>query len=207
MVQSTCIHDGYYETMAPDASPGLLFLKSFLPAFDSLDPTTSLEPFFAPRAPILMCNNPPIPERTRLPSLESRRQQLKEFHHEVHTAWDIDLSSQDHTTSSNANGSHNNSEVEQADTRAPYVVPSNSGILKRTVMFESTSRTIFKDDPDEFAVKVREFNILELEGHSADDLQIVEMRIFVDAKPVQARAQQLRVAYVFGEGAREAEPQ
>lgn len=73
-------------------------------------------------------------------------------------------------------------------------------------MFEATSTTVFKNDPDEFAVKIREFNILDLEGVNEDDLQVVEMRVFMDGKPVQARAQQLNSSLAFGEGAREAEP-
>lgn len=69
-------------------------------------------------------------------------------------------------------------------------------------MFEATSSTVFKNDPDEFVVKVREFNILELEGRDQDDLLVVEMRMFMDGKPVQARAQQLNAGLAFGEGAR-----
>lgn len=64
---------------------------------------------------------------------------------------------------------------------------------------------MFKGDPDEFRVKVREFNILDLEG-DVGDLQVVEMRVFMDGKPVQARAQELSSIFAFGEGVREAEP-
>ena len=78
--------------------------------------------------------------------------------------------------------------------------------LKRTVMFEATSTAVFKNDPDEFAVKIREFNILDLEGVNEDDLQVVEMRVFMDGKPVQARAQELSAGFAFAEGVREAEP-
>lgn len=54
--------------------------------------------------------------------------------------------------------------------------------MKRTVMFEATSETTFKEDPDQFAVRVREFNILDLEGRDESDLQIVEMRIFLGSE-------------------------
>lgn len=85
--------------------------------------------------------------------------------------------------------------------------PLTSGVrLKRTVMFEATSETVFKHDPDQFPVKLREFNILDLEGNSLDDLRIVEMRVFMDSRPVQARAARVHMASAFGDGATQEAP-
>jgi hypothetical protein len=85
--------------------------------------------------------------------------------------------------------------------------PLTSGVrLKRTVMFEATSETVFKNDPDRFPVKLREFNILDLEGNDTDDLQIVEMRVFLDSRPVQARAARLHMESAFGDGATQEAP-
>lgn len=42
--------------------------------------------------------------------------------------------------------------------------------LKRMVMFEATSSSVFKNDPDEFIVKAREYIVLDLEGKKQDDL-------------------------------------
>ncbi|KAJ5999539.1 hypothetical protein N7451_007349 [Penicillium sp. IBT 35674x] len=66
-------------------------------------------------------------------------------------------------------------------------------------MLGATSETIFKDDPDKFPVKTREFNGLELGGTSDADLNIIQMRIFFDAKPIQARAASLTKSPAYGE--------
>jgi hypothetical protein len=85
--------------------------------------------------------------------------------------------------------------------------PLTSGVcLKRTVMFKATSETVFKNDPDQLPVKLREFNILDLEGNDLDDLQIVEMRVFLDSRPVQARAARLHMESAFGDGATQEAP-
>jgi hypothetical protein len=63
--------------------------------------------------------------------------------------------------------------------------------MKHTVMFEATSETTSKDDPDQFPVRTGEFNILDLERTSDTDLEIIGTRIFLDAKPIQARAASL----------------
>lgn len=207
MESATSIHHGPYETILSTASPGLLFLKSFLPAVDTLDPAIHpLTPFFTPNAPILICSNPPSTASATIPLLEVRSRHLSHFHHQVHIAWDIDLSQHDSASTALTNGIENNPEHGTCDKTTLYAPLLGPMRLKRTVMFEATSSSVFKNDPDEFVVKVREFNILDLEGREQDDLQVVEMRVFMDGKPVQARAQQLNVGLAFGEGAREAEP-
>ena len=64
-------------------------------------------------------------------------------------------------------------------------------------MYESTSVTVFKDDPEQAPVKVQEFNIVELEatasqfGSESPQYMAVELRTFMDAKSVQERATKL----------------
>lgn len=123
----------------------------------------------------------------------------------MHIAWDIDLSQRDSAGTALANGMENNPEHGTCDKTTLYAPLPGPMRLKRTVMFEATSSTVFKNDPDEFVVKVQEFNILDLEGRDQSDLQVVEMWAFMDGKPVQSRAQQLNAGLAFGEGAREAE--
>ncbi|OOQ84695.1 hypothetical protein PEBR_29007 [Penicillium brasilianum] len=203
MNTSVTIHHGPSEMIPPTASPGLLFLQRFLPAADSLDPNNhSIRPFFTPNAPILIGSNPPTTASDAVPLLQVRGRHIAHFHHDVHLAWDMDLAperaSEDATTSVPSTVSR--------DENSLYA-PLASGVrLKRTVMFEATSETIFKNDPDQFPVKVREFNILDLEGSSPDDLQIVEMRVFLDSRPVQARAARLQTESAFGGGATQEAP-
>ena len=111
-----------------------------------------------------------------LPLLEVRSKHLAAFGHEVEVAWDIDL------------------EQEDDDER--------QGKCRRTVMFEATSSTVFRDDPDQFAVKVKEFNILDIEKQDAgsgSEFQVVQMRTYLDARPVQDRAARLQMGSAYGE--------
>ncbi|KAJ5979817.1 hypothetical protein N7481_007115 [Penicillium waksmanii] len=197
-----------YETIPSTTLPGLRFLKSFLPAVVTLDPTIHpLSPFFTSNAPNLICSNPPSTASTTIPLLEVRSRHLSHPQDQVHIAWDTDLSQRDSASTALANITENNPEHGTSDKMTLYALLPGPMRLNRTVMFEATSSAVFKNDPDEFVVKVREFNIfLGLEGKEQDDLQVVEMRIFMDRKPVQARAQQLNAGIAFGEGAREAEP-
>lgn len=59
-------------------------------------------------------------------------------------------------------------------------------------MYESTSVTIFKEDPESAEVKVREFNIVELvsskdNGGESNVFKACELRTFLDGSPVSAR--------------------
>lgn len=214
MNTSISIHHGPYETIPPDASPGLLFLQRFLPVADSLDPNEcSIGTFFTPNAPILMGSNPPASASDAVPLLQVRGRHLARFYHEVHLAWDIDLSRE--TSAANTINETTRSTATRnisvptdiAREENTLYAPLTSGVrLKRTVMFEATSETVFKHDPDQFPVKLREFNILDLEGNSLDDLRIVEMRVFLDSRPVQARAAGLHLASAFGDGATQEAP-
>ena len=71
-------------------------------------------------------------------------------------------------------------------------------------MFEATSVTVFKNDPDQFEVKVKELNILELVPSSAEQegrggLLVREIRTYSDARPVQDRAARLHSQTTFAE--------
>ncbi|KAJ5130000.1 uncharacterized protein N7515_006039 [Penicillium bovifimosum] len=187
MEGTVLVHHGPYESIPEAASPGLKFLRRFLPALDSLNPDVDrITPFFTPGAPILIGSSPPTAASQAVPLLEVRSQHLAQFHHHVHLAWDIDLGKDKgpvYTSYSRA------APDEETAQRGQLYAPLAGEIqMKRTVMFEATSETIFKTDPDQFAVRVREFNILDLEGSEESDLQIVEMRIYLDQRPIQAHA-------------------
>lgn len=56
---------------------------------------------------------------------------------------------------------------------------------KRNAMYESVSVTVLRNDPEKMEVKVPEPNIVELErtGGGISELQAVELRSCIDAKP------------------------
>ncbi|KAH8885555.1 hypothetical protein GQ53DRAFT_751245 [Thozetella sp. PMI_491] len=60
---------------------------------------------------------------------------------------------------------------------------------KRTILYESTSTTVFKDDEEGQEIKVKEFNIIELATGDKGTLTAVELRTYMDPSPVSARAQ------------------
>ncbi|CAG7962692.1 unnamed protein product [Penicillium nalgiovense] len=189
MESTVSIHHGPYESIPTTASPGLKFLRRFLPALDSLTPAeTPISPFFTPSAPILIGSDPSTAASQAVPLLEVRSRHICKFHHHVYLAWDIDLGSD--TGPVHTSYSRTAPDQEAAQKGQLYAPLAGNIRMKRTVMFEATSETTFKD-PDQFAVRVREFNILDLEGRDESDLQIVEMRIFLDQRPVQAHSASL----------------
>ena len=178
----TTIHHGPYTTIPTHTSPGLHFLKTFLPALDSLDAESHpIAPFLHPDADLSVNSNPPNKGSQVVPLLEVRRKHLAAFGHEVEVAWDIALEPED----------DDEGQGQGRDKRD-----------KRTVMFEATSSTVFRDDPDQFAVKVKEFNILDIEKQDAgsgSEFQVVQMRTYLDARPVQDRAARLQMGSAYGE--------
>jgi hypothetical protein len=141
MNASVTIHHGPSETIPTTASPGLLFLQRFLPAADSLDLNNHcIRPFFTPNAPILIGSNPPTTASDAVPLLQVRGRHLAHIHHDVHLAWDMDFSQE--TTAKDATTTVPS--IVARDENSLYA-PLTSGVrLKRTVMFEATSETIFK---------------------------------------------------------------
>ncbi|KAJ5727016.1 hypothetical protein N7493_006043 [Penicillium malachiteum] len=207
---SVFIHYGPYESIPENASPGLQFLSHFMPAIDEISPQETEHPikkFFKPDTPIIIDNNPANPASSALPLLKVRSRHLAYFRHEVHIAWDMDLgNAATHAATIDANRSDPRSQINTSESGPPgssSISSQSKSPMKRTVMFEATSETIFKDDPDGFPIKIREFNILDLEGSDNDNLQVTEMRIFLDARPVQARAASLQMESAFGEAQRE----
>jgi hypothetical protein len=162
----THIHKGPYSEIPATASPGLLFLKSLLPALDSLGPfkdTPELSNYLAPDATFVMNGGAAIPAVSVLQMLPKRGEKLSKFHHDVHMAWD-------------------------------FAAVDGSGT--RTVMYESTSTSCFKLDPEAEEIKVAEFNIIELvptvdSVTGVTELKALQLRAFLDGAPVTARAQMI----------------
>ncbi|CDM34259.1 hypothetical protein DTO013E5_2347 [Penicillium roqueforti] len=190
METTVSIYHGPYESIPDNASPGLKFLKRFLPALDSLTPGENvISPFFTSSAPILIASDPPTTASQAVPILEVRSRHTSKFHHHVDLAWDIDLRGD--TGPINTSYSRTAPNADAAQKGQLYAPLVGNIQMKRTVMFEATSETTFREDPCQFAVRVREFNILDLEGRDESDLQIVEMRIFLDQRPLQAHSASL----------------
>lgn len=59
----------------------------------------------------------------------------------------------------------------------------------RTVLYQSTSTTVFKDDSEE--LKVKEFNVIELVS-TEDGLKAWQLRTYMDASPIENRAKAIR---------------
>jgi hypothetical protein len=150
----TTIHQGPYQDIPSSASPGLLFLKSFLPLLDSLveDELSQLPALLAPQATFRINNAPPTPAEKVLPMLSMRAAKVARFAHEVETAWDI---------------------------------PRGGG---RTVAYESTSVTVFKDDKEEVECKVKEFNLIELVEVEEGAWKAETLKTWMDSAPVTDRA-------------------
>lgn len=180
-------HTGPAASIPSTASPGLLFLKSFLAAIDSLDPTPHpLDHLVADHATLILGNNPPSHSSRIRPMLEVRSKHLEKFGHELHLAWDIELPGQ---------------RSGDTDTDTDTSEGKGKGRRRRTVMFEATSATVFKNDPDHFEIKVKEFNILELEDAVDGDARLVaaEIRTYLDGRPVQDRAARLHSQSSYAE--------
>jgi hypothetical protein len=68
--------------------------------------------------------------------------------------------------------------------------------LRRTVIYESTSFTVFKEDPDALEVEVKEFNAMELVVVAGEagktSLKVKLHRTYMDSTPVTARVALIR---------------
>jgi hypothetical protein len=67
---------------------------------------------------------------------------------------------------------------------------------KRTVIYESFSVTVFKDDVEGMKVQILELNIAELEpmDGGVEGLGVVELRVFMDGSPVVRRMGEVKDA-------------
>ncbi|OAR01449.1 hypothetical protein LLEC1_07506 [Akanthomyces lecanii] len=75
-------------------------------------------------------------------------------------------------------------------------VALRDGSGRRTVMYESTSISTFKDDPEAVEVQVAEFNVVELlpvadPTTGETPLKALQLRAFLDGAPVTSRAQMI----------------
>ncbi|KAK9350551.1 hypothetical protein V1523DRAFT_73998 [Lipomyces doorenjongii] len=159
------VYLGEYHSIPEDASPGLLFLKEFLPVLDSLDENVSIAPFLSSNARFIMGNT--ITSADSFATMARiRSSKLSFFCHRVMHAWDI---------------------------AGPAATADGNGST-RTVLYESVSITKFKDDPQQVAVEVPEFNVIELQSTASDPSKFVavELRSYLDPKPVLLRRQQLQ---------------
>jgi hypothetical protein len=71
---------------------GLRFLKEYTPALDSLNPESPLPKFLSPNAVFIMNGATPTPFAEVEKMFQMRSQMLKDFHHDVIRAWDIEAS-------------------------------------------------------------------------------------------------------------------
>lgn len=187
---SVTIHNGPTSRIPSDASPGLLFLKEWLIAIDTLDPTHPVEPLLAKHATLIMGNDPPSHAKNLTPMLQIRAKHLEAFGHELLIAWDIELSGKGESIEGEEEGTDTGNKKEHRKHRG-----------RRSVMFEAMSSTVFKNDPDRFPVKVKEFNIIEMEESSHGDgkLLATEIRTYMDSRPVQDRASRLHAQSSYGD--------
>jgi hypothetical protein len=130
---------GSLDSIADDASPGLLYLKAFLPSRDSLASSSTLNDFLAPNAVFINNANPPTAARTNQSANKEaqnvttakqtkRNAALQAIKHDFQRAWDID-----------------------------------NGDGRRTVIYESRNSYCFAADLDD-PVLMPEAGIIELES-------------------------------------------
>jgi hypothetical protein len=173
MAKITFVHHGPVSSIPSDASPGLLFLKAYLPALDSLSPATQpIAPFLTPLAVFMTNGGSPVPAATIASLMNIRAGQLQAFRHDVVCAWDV------------------------ADEGDGESRSSGGEAGKRTVMFESVSVTAFNAnlDPEGKEVLVPEFGIIELEPMQGGILGLgaARLRTYMDAQPVMKHHTELR---------------
>lgn len=197
---TTTLHSGTAASIPSTASPGLLFLKSFLEAVNSLDTdqTKPLDSLVTDNAVLILGNKPPFHADRVRPMLEGRSKHLEKFEMGLTQAWDIELPLSSSQSSSGKNEVKGGNEK---TAKQQKTITEGTEKRMRTVMFEATSTTIFKNDPDRFEIKVKEFTVLELEVSLEDEKRLVaaEIRTYLDSRPVQDRAARLHSQSTYGE--------
>ena len=173
MAQTT-IHQGHQSTISPTtSSPGLLFLAHLLPALDSLAP----DPEARLAASGLLGTN-------------ASAQFATNGHAPNQLAQGVGAQL--------ARRAERLARFER-ELHVAWDVDLGAGSGRRTVLYESTSTTVFKGDPAAREAKVREFSVLELRtrdgvvggdgSSSAEDWEVVELRTVMDPSPVTLLAQ------------------
>ncbi len=88
---TTSVHQGPCASIHSEASPGLVWLKSFLPIIDSLNvhDHKDLGKYLDASATFTINNGDPVAAEKIVSMLAMRSTGLSKFGHEVHTAWDV----------------------------------------------------------------------------------------------------------------------
>lgn len=162
----TNTHKGPYDGIGSDASPGLLFLKKLMPALDSLGPFDG--------------------------ELDLKRYLTADATFIMNSGYAIaaeGILQMLPKRSSQLSKFHH-------DVHMAWDIAATDGSGKRTVMYESTSISQFKLDPEAVEVKVGEFNVVELvpvtdSATGKTELRASQLRAFLDGAPVTARAQMI----------------
>ncbi|OJJ50721.1 hypothetical protein ASPZODRAFT_2105060 [Penicilliopsis zonata CBS 506.65] len=190
--RSVYIHQGSADAIPGDASSGLLFLRDFFPAIDSLSGAPHpIVAFLDPQACFITNSNPPVMAQPAIAMLELRGKHVDRFHHELHMAWDIDH------TPGDTDHDHDHQQ-QQRQQNSP--TDDTKASATRTVMYDSTTGTILQPDPEKFEIRTSEFNIITLRADPTGPhgLRAVELRTFLDARPIQQRAGVLQEQFAQG---------
>ena len=159
--------------------------------------------------------------------LELRSKHVARFHHDVEMVWDIELDPEEEEMESEldyARTSTGDGSGEKGTSSSTTTTTRTGGRKRRTVMYQATSGTVFKQDPEQFEVRMEEFNIVELladksegEGEGEGEAErkgedhasrststapygykAIGLRTFVDARPVMERAGELQAQFAQG---------
>lgn len=146
----TYIHRGSHTTIPATASSGLIFLREYMSAIDSLEPNPGalLGKFLTQDAEFVFNGSQPISAGCLLVILGIRNSKLSKYVHEGDIAWEIQ-----HELGQN-----------------PFAT---------TVIYESTNVVSFKDGERGLDIKKRQLSILELVKDDAE-WKLAQSRVFVN---------------------------
>lgn len=175
------IHRGPYTAIPPTASPGLLFLRDLLPALDSLGPFDA-----KPSEHGAAAADQPLPPPDLRQYLAPGATFIMNGGPPIQA---VDVLQMLPKRSERLSRFHH-------DVRMAWDVAADDGSGRRTVMYESTSISTFKADPDAVEVRVAEFNVVELvpvadPATGKTSLKALQLRAFLDGAPVTSRAQMI----------------
>ncbi|KAF7544918.1 hypothetical protein G7Z17_g9582 [Cylindrodendrum hubeiense] len=152
----TIIHRGSFASIPSTATPGLAWLKNYMPVVDSLDgDATRLSSLTTPDARFVFNGKAGVTTPQIAAMLSKRSEKLRAFRHEGAVAWDV--AKEDGT---------------------------------RSLLFESTSVTAFKDDDDGVEARVAEFSVVELVRDGDGSWKATELRTFMDPSPASPENRQ-----------------